>query len=148
MQIIKIVTRVTVISLMLMVVLGLNDLLISEVKLILECWYFVDCVVMSYALWYNIRSVFVDELILLRWFNGVNLNWVGVWDVDRIISDEGLVLARLMCTMWGDVLVVRLPVDDLVVDHVGKVLKTVELDRVVTMSVDNNWVVAGAAGAR
>ena len=76
-----------------------------------------------------------------------NLDWILILTILGIIIDEGLVLARLMGTRRGLVLVVDSPVDDLVVDHVGKVLKTVELDRMVAL-VNDYWVVAGAASAR
>jgi len=76
-----------------------------------------------------------------------NLDWILILTILGIIIDEGLVLARLMGTRRGLVLVVDSPVDDLVVDHVGKVLETVELD-LMASCVKDYWVVAGAASAR
>jgi hypothetical protein len=85
---------------------------------------------------------------MLLWFlNWSNLDWVVILTILGIIIDEGLVRARLVGTAWGLVLVVDSPVDDLVVDHVGKVLETVELDLMAAL-VQDYWVVAGAASAR
>ena len=85
--------------------------------------------------------------MLLWLLNCSNLDWILILTILGIIIDEGLVLARLMGTAWGLVLVVDSPVDDLVVDHVGKVLETVELD-LMASCVKDYWVVAGAASAR
>ena len=85
--------------------------------------------------------------MLLWLLNCSNLDWVLILTILGIIIDEGLILARLMGTAWGLVLVVDSPVDDLVVDHVGKVLETVELD-LMASCVKDYWVVAGAASAR
>ena len=85
--------------------------------------------------------------MLLWLLNCSNLDWVLILTILGIIIDEGLVLARLLGTAWGLVLVVDSPVDDLVVDHVGKVLETVELD-LMASCVKDYWVVAGAASAR
>ena len=73
-----------------------------------------------------------------RWhINGISL--------ESLLLDEGLVLTDLLRLGW-DVLMIVGAVDDFVVDHVGKVLETVELD--LSMSViDDKRVVAGAAGA-
>lgn len=85
--------------------------------------------------------------MLLWLLNCSNLDWILILTILGIIIDEGLVLARLLGTAWGLVLVVDSPVDDLVVDHVGKVLETVELD-LMASCVKDYWVVAGAASAR
>ena len=85
--------------------------------------------------------------MLLWLLNCSNLDWVLILTILGIIIDEGLVLARRMGTRRGLVLVVDSPVDDLVVDHVGKVLETVELD-LMASCVKDNRVVAGAASAR
>lgn len=71
--------------------------------------------------------------MLLWLLNCSNLDWVLILTILGIIIDEGLVLARLVGTAWGLVLVVDCPVDDLVVDHVGKVLETVKLDLMATL---------------
>ena len=85
--------------------------------------------------------------MFIRFLNWSNFDWVFVGNILWIIINEGLVLAWLLGPAWGLVLVVDAPVDDLVVDHVGKVLKTVKLDLFMVL-VEYYRVVAGAASAR
>ena len=63
-----------------------------------------------------------------------------MWLYERLVLDFGLWL-------WLEVLVLIMLVDDLVVNHVGKVLKTVELDLIVVV-VNYMGVVAAASSAR
>lgn len=85
----------------------------------------------------------------LQFLLGWGVDWGdvdGVGDLLSLLNDEGLVLADLLLPGW-DVDVVVDAVNDLVVDDVGEVLETVELDLVSVAVVDLEWVGAGAAGA-
>ena len=121
--------------------MSFNYLFVAQI----EEWNLINDIFLFESRWHCV--VWLWKEVLLWLLNWSNLDWVTVLTIIRIVINERLVLARLLGTAWGHVLVVWLPVDDLVVDHVGKVLKTVELDLMVT-SVYDEWVIAGAASAR
>ena len=121
--------------------MSFNYLFVAQI----EEWNLINDIFLFESRWHCV--VWLWKEVLLRWVNWVNLHWVCVYLSLRIISNEWLVLARLLWSPGLYMLVVDASVDDLVVDHVGKVLKTVELDLLVT-SVYDEWVIAGAASAR
>lgn len=111
----------------------------------IEEWDLIDKIVLLESSRHGI--VWLGKDVLLRFVNRSNFDWVKILATFGIICDEGLVRARLRGSGWLHVLVVNSPVDDLVVDHVGKVLKTIKLDP-MGVCVDDYRVVAGAASAR
>jgi hypothetical protein len=102
-----------------------------------------------WALWQHVCFVCGSFLFAFQLFLGWcadrwNINGIA-WSL--LLLDEWLVFADLLWPLGWHVLVVVGAVDDLVINHMGEVLETVELDLTMAVVVLER-VVAGAAGAR
>lgn len=84
--------------------------------------------------------------------NRVNLDWVGVIkriDWLGVVTDEWSVFTWGLWVLWVLVLMVDAGVDDFIVNHSCKILKTVELDGLVGNGgiVKDYWVGTFTASA-
>ena len=109
--------------------------------------YARDLVVGCLALWHDIAWGW--EEVLLWSGDWVDLDWVAVGERVSscwVVIYEWGVLARGLWVSPVLVLMVDTSMDDLIVDHSGKVLETVELDGLV-VGVQDDWVGALTASA-